>query len=299
MKENRIDFAFSEHRRRAFLPAPSRRRALRRRVGLSQSVIADAIGVSPPTLSRYEAGISAPRGDVLVSYLQILTLLAAKGTTPRTCSTPRGRRRRARWRTGPAMNENSWAAEARLYLAALFDGERAGSLIEVRCPRYPRLRSFFLTWGMDSASRYVASCAEIADIYVGVAPRFRTDGRQTGGKAAIDHVQALWADCDTPDSIAMLADFVPVPRSRSPGAACTRTGCWRHQSRLRRRSWATVNSRGRRASIRDRRVGLRCGRRGDRRSLASSPPRDRAAPRSSARQRRRAPPRSPTARATP
>jgi len=82
MKENRIDFAFSEHRRRAFLPAPSRRRALRRRVGLSQSVIADAIGVSAPTVSRYEAGISAPRGDVLVSYLQILTLLAAEGDNP-------------------------------------------------------------------------------------------------------------------------------------------------------------------------------------------------------------------------
>jgi Helix-turn-helix domain len=55
-KEDRIASALTEHRRRALLPEPSRRRALRRHVGLSQGVIADALGVSPPTASRYEAG---------------------------------------------------------------------------------------------------------------------------------------------------------------------------------------------------------------------------------------------------
>ena len=80
MNDDRIASALTEHRRRALLPEPSRRRELRRRVGISQSIIADAIGVSAPTASRIEAGISAPRGDVLARYLQILTLLAAEGS---------------------------------------------------------------------------------------------------------------------------------------------------------------------------------------------------------------------------
>jgi DNA-binding transcriptional regulator YiaG len=95
MKENRIDFVLGELRRRASLPEPSRRRALRRRVGLSQSVIADAIGVSPPTVSRIEAGISAPRGDVLARYLQILALLAAEGDDVPDVLDAAARRRRA------------------------------------------------------------------------------------------------------------------------------------------------------------------------------------------------------------
>jgi DNA-binding transcriptional regulator YiaG len=95
MNENRFEAALGEHRRQAALPEPSRRRALRRRVGLSQSVIADAIGVSPPTVSRIEAGISSPRGDVLARYLQILALLAAEGDDTPDVRDAAARRRRA------------------------------------------------------------------------------------------------------------------------------------------------------------------------------------------------------------
>jgi DNA-binding transcriptional regulator YiaG len=95
MNENRFDAALGEYRRRASLPEPSRRRALRRGVGLSQSVIADAIGVSPPTVSRIEAGISAPRGDVLARYLQILALLAAEEHDQPNVHDAAGGRRRA------------------------------------------------------------------------------------------------------------------------------------------------------------------------------------------------------------
>ncbi|MDQ3381698.1 MAG: CHC2 zinc finger domain-containing protein [Actinomycetota bacterium] len=109
------------------------------------------------------------------------------------------------------MSQSSWANETASYLGALFESGRADLLIEVRCPRYPRLRSFFHTWGIDSAAGYISRHADKADIYVGVAPRIRKEGKQTGGKDAIDQVQALWADCDTSDAITMLADFVPAP----------------------------------------------------------------------------------------
>ena len=109
------------------------------------------------------------------------------------------------------MNQRSGATEARLYLAALIEGATDGSLIEVRCPKQPWLRRFFPVSAIDAATAHVVVCAPITDVYIGVAPRIRTEGKQTGGKDAIGHVQTLWVDCDTADSIAKLAAFAPVP----------------------------------------------------------------------------------------
>ena len=75
-----IQSALTKQRRRALLPESSQRRALRRRVGLSQSVIADAIGVTPAMVSRCEAGTSVPRDDVLAKYLQVLALFAVESS---------------------------------------------------------------------------------------------------------------------------------------------------------------------------------------------------------------------------
>lgn len=101
--------------------------------------------------------------------------------------------------------------EGRAYLATLFQAEHANSLIEVRCPRQPTLRRFFPVSAIDAAATYFTSVARMTDVYIGVALRIRTEGKHPGGKDAIDHVQALWADCDTSGSIAMLADFMPAP----------------------------------------------------------------------------------------
>ena len=209
-KEDRISSALTEHRRRALLPEPSRRRALRRHVGLSQGVIADALGVSAPTASRYEAGISTPKGDVLAKYLQVLALLAVESSDVPEKPTPLGRRRRARWRMKPAVNQSSGATEAGLYLATLFGAADAESLIEVRCPTKPWLRRFFRASAIDAATAHVVACAPATDVYVGVAPRLPAEP-QTGGKDVVGHVQTLWADCDTVDSIARLAAFAPAP----------------------------------------------------------------------------------------
>ena len=184
-KEDRISSALTEHRRRALLPEPSRRRALRRRVGLSQGVIAEALGVSPPTASRYEAGISTPKGEVLASYLQILALLETEGDDLSNVHDAAGQAAPGGWRTEPAMNQSSGATEAGLYLAALFEGAPAGTLIEVRCPkREPKIQQFFPVREIEAAATFVAGWARATDVYVGVAPRMPTKGKRRGGKDA-------------------------------------------------------------------------------------------------------------------
>ncbi|MGV9707450.1 helix-turn-helix transcriptional regulator [Streptomyces sp. NPDC003483] len=47
------------------LPSPDERRDLREAAGLSQQELADAVGVSRPTVGHWEAGIRTPRGAVL------------------------------------------------------------------------------------------------------------------------------------------------------------------------------------------------------------------------------------------
>jgi DNA-binding transcriptional regulator YiaG len=49
---------------------------LRLAAGISQGELAAAIGVSAPTLSRWEAGDRRPRGDAAVAYARELRKLA-------------------------------------------------------------------------------------------------------------------------------------------------------------------------------------------------------------------------------
>lgn len=73
-----IQTALTERRRRALLPEPSQRRALRKRVGLSQSAVAGAIGVSAAMVSGYEAspseGLEKPPGNGRLFIVQSLRL---------------------------------------------------------------------------------------------------------------------------------------------------------------------------------------------------------------------------------
>jgi DNA-binding transcriptional regulator YiaG len=46
------------------LPAPAVRRALRQAAGLSQADVATAVGAHKSAISRWEAGTSAPHGDL-------------------------------------------------------------------------------------------------------------------------------------------------------------------------------------------------------------------------------------------
>jgi DNA-binding transcriptional regulator YiaG len=58
------------------LPAPDIRRALRERVGLAQQDIADALGVTRVTVTRWESGARTPQRANAASYAALLDRLA-------------------------------------------------------------------------------------------------------------------------------------------------------------------------------------------------------------------------------
>jgi DNA-binding transcriptional regulator YiaG len=54
------------------LPDPELCRVIREGAGLSQGDIAQAVGVRRETVSRWETGARAPRGEFLVKYREVL-----------------------------------------------------------------------------------------------------------------------------------------------------------------------------------------------------------------------------------
>lgn len=56
-------------------PDPAAARETRLELGISQSRVARALGVSPSAISRWETGVSRPRLPVLREYLEILDLM--------------------------------------------------------------------------------------------------------------------------------------------------------------------------------------------------------------------------------
>ena len=89
-----IDHALAEARAREALPAPELRRLVRERAGISQSHVGTALGVDRASVSRYEAGLRTPRGEVLLGYCALLDRLAASAfTTSSTDNRATGERR--------------------------------------------------------------------------------------------------------------------------------------------------------------------------------------------------------------
>jgi DNA-binding transcriptional regulator YiaG len=59
------------------LPPLAMRRAIRLGAGLSQSDVAEILGVHRETVHRWEAGDRTPRGALLVAYVDLLDKLRA------------------------------------------------------------------------------------------------------------------------------------------------------------------------------------------------------------------------------
>lgn len=59
------------------LPSPAARRAIRIAAGLSQADMADEVGVSVATISRWEAGLVTPHSDHMAAYSDALAELRA------------------------------------------------------------------------------------------------------------------------------------------------------------------------------------------------------------------------------
>jgi hypothetical protein len=96
------------------------------------------------------------------------------------------------------------------YLDLLFGAEPAGAFLEVRW-RLPDSRGMGQLWRpverKITAIDSIRSIGAKTDVYVGCAPRTR----QYGGKDAVERAHALWADCDSSESLAALERFEPAP----------------------------------------------------------------------------------------
>jgi len=73
-----LDALLSRSRLRRNLPPVAIRRMLRERAGLSQEAIARVLGVTRPTVTRWELGERTPRGAALLAYSELLARLAAE-----------------------------------------------------------------------------------------------------------------------------------------------------------------------------------------------------------------------------
>jgi hypothetical protein len=95
------------------------------------------------------------------------------------------------------------------YLAVLAGPDAAGDYLELRYRTDGRgMRQRFMDAARPSAAAAaITALARSRDVYVGCVPR----SRRAGGKKALARSWTLWADCDTPTSIAALEDFAPQP----------------------------------------------------------------------------------------
>ncbi len=60
------------------LPAPDDARAIRERAGVSQTRLAEELGVHRITVGRWETGTREPRGALRVAYARLLLRLVAE-----------------------------------------------------------------------------------------------------------------------------------------------------------------------------------------------------------------------------
>lgn len=67
-----LESALRENRRRGEFPPAARLRALRLAAGLSQEIVARAVGVNRSCIALYEGGVRRPRGRRLEKYLRVL-----------------------------------------------------------------------------------------------------------------------------------------------------------------------------------------------------------------------------------
>ena len=78
-----LEQALAREQLRQRLPRPEVRRLLRTSAGVSQSALAQALGVTAASISRWESGARRPGPGILPHYLSALDRLArARGIEP-------------------------------------------------------------------------------------------------------------------------------------------------------------------------------------------------------------------------
>jgi CHC2 zinc finger len=93
------------------------------------------------------------------------------------------------------------------YVRALFGSASEGSLVEVRFRVPSGMAQRFVPASMErDVVDAVLSLAARTEVFMGVLPRARPSGRRAD---VVERASVLWADCDTPASVAALARFEP------------------------------------------------------------------------------------------
>lgn len=94
-------------------------------------------------------------------------------------------------------------------LGALFATVNDGEFIDLRRISRERgaVEEFVDARDIDTAVQWATDRRQAGDVYVGVLPRTRRDG----GRAAVPAGRVLWADCDSPESVAALNRFPVEP----------------------------------------------------------------------------------------
>lgn len=95
---------------------------------------------------------------------------------------------------------------AKLLFRCLFSGAPQPSVIELRCRSAAAWQPEFLREPDQAADRAVDLSAD-REVYFGVLPR----GYESGKGTAVVCGRAMWADCDTPESVTALTSFNPAP----------------------------------------------------------------------------------------
>jgi hypothetical protein len=111
------------------------------------------------------------------------------------------------------------------FLDALFAITPRDSFVEIRFRTESGMgRAFYGTNRLTHAARAIADHAPRTDVFVGILPRARQASRRTD---LIDRGSVLWADCDSPESVAALGCLVPPPSiAVASGTADNRHAYW-------------------------------------------------------------------------
>jgi hypothetical protein len=110
------------------------------------------------------------------------------------------------------------------YLRAIYQCAPTAAWVEVRVRHGTRMQQRFHPAGqLDAVAGTILAHSGVNEVFVGVVPR----SRRCGGKAdLVPRWNVVWADCDTPKSVAALEDFRPAAQMIVASSAGRRHAYW-------------------------------------------------------------------------
>jgi hypothetical protein len=109
----------------------------------------------------------------------------------------------------------------RAQIAMIAGDEPASSFIEVRALPLG-LQEFFAVRDVSAVAEAVRRLSADHEVFIGAAPRVR----ESGAKEDVERVWCLWADCDSPQSVARLRAFRPMPNMVVASGGSGRLHAW-------------------------------------------------------------------------